>query len=233
MDHKQAVETMAIEKYLLDEFREKELEEFEDHLFSCYECAREVKLGVALMEHGKEIFVEEPKSLAERVPVVRAAAVPARQTVRRDWFGWLRPAFAVPVFALVLGVAVFQNLVQIPEMHRAAMAVNTAEVLPPPLYLASGGARGEGHTVIAKPEQQFVVTIDIPGDANASYAAELYDAAGQSKLSLAIPAGASKEGLAIRMPGDLSAGSYVLVVKKAASSVSGEVARYAFTLQRQ
>ena len=103
MDHKEAVEAMAVEKYLLDEFREQEREEFEDHFFSCYECAREVKLGVALMEHGKEIFVQEPERMAVTKRVVRPTVVPARESAGRDWFAWLRPAFAVPVFALLLG----------------------------------------------------------------------------------------------------------------------------------
>jgi anti-sigma factor RsiW len=233
MDHKEAVEAMAVEKYLLDEFREEEREEFEDHFFSCYECAREVKLGVALMEHGKEIFVQEPEPMVERQPAVRPAAAPVRERVHRDRFAWLRPAFAVPVFALMLGVLAFQNLWQIPAMQHTLTAMNTAEVLPPPLYLASGGARGGEHSVTAKAGQQFVVTIDVPGDANAAYSGELYDAAGQNKLSLTIPESASKEGLSIKMPGDLPAGNYTLVVKKAATSETSEVARYAFALQRQ
>ena len=115
-------------------------------------------------------------------------------------------------------MVVFQNLVQIPAMQHAVIALNTAEVLPPPLYLASGGTRGESHSVTAKPGQQFIVTIDIPGDANTAFVGELYDAAGSSKLSLTIPESASKESLSLRMPGDLPGGNYTLVVKKAAAS---------------
>jgi anti-sigma factor RsiW len=232
MDHKEAVATMAVEKYLLDEFREEERDDFENHLFSCYECARDVKLGVALMEHGKEVFSEEPASAAYTEPAM--APSPPLQKPTRVWFAWLRPAFAVPALAFALGVVVFQNAVQIPEMRRSITAMNTAEVLPPALYLASGGARGgDDRTVTAKAGQIFLLTIDIPGDASADYTAELYDSAGQKKLSVAIPETAPKEGLMLSMPGSLEAGTYSLVVRKAAGADSSEVTRSTFVLQRQ
>ncbi len=60
---------MAVEKYLLDEFSPEEKDAFEEHFFSCDECAREVKLGAAFMAHAKESL--------KGVPVV--APVP-RQT---------------------------------------------------------------------------------------------------------------------------------------------------------
>lgn len=232
MDHKEAVATMAVEKYLLDEFREEERDDFENHLFSCYECARDVKLGMALMEHGKEIFSEETAPVAHTLPV-DAPSPPNRQP-RRDWFAWLRPAFVVPALAFALGVVVFQNVVQIPEMRRSITAMNTAEVIPPALYLASGGARGgEDRTVTAKAGQIFLLTVDIPGDASAAYAAELYDAAGQEKLSVPIPESAPKEGLTLSMPGSLDAGTYSLVVRKAGSADSAEVTRSTFVLRRR
>jgi len=232
MDHKEAVATMAVEKYLLDEFREQERDDFEDHLFSCYECARDVKLGVALMEHGKEIFLEEPETITEALPAY--APTPPRVKPARDWFAWLRPAFVVPALAFALGVVVFQNAVQIPAMRRSITAMNTAEVVPPALYLASGGTRGgEDRTVTAKAGQLFLLTIDIPGDPNAAYTAELYDAAGQKKLSVAIPESATKEGLMLSMPGSLDAGTYSLVVRKAGSADSAEITRSTFVLRRQ
>jgi hypothetical protein len=224
MDHQEALETLAIEKYLLDEFSPERRDEFEEHYFFCGECAQGVQAGAALLEHGKRVVQEEASRSAARRPV----SIPAE----RGWFAWLRPAFALPAMAMLLGVVVFQNLVQFPSMQRSLTAMNSPAVLPS-AYLAGGSVRGDGHVVAAKPGEIFQLTIDIPDTGNTAHIAELYDAAGRKKWSLDVPENSPKEGLSIRMPGDLPAGSYALVVKRANSSGTDELARYAFTLQRQ
>src|SRR5271170_2980431 len=100
MDHKTAERTMAVEKYLLDEFSPEEKDAFEEHFFSCDECARQVKLGAAFMAHAKESL----KGVAVSTPAV----TPVKEPNRR-WFAWLSPAFVVPAMALMLGVLAFQN----------------------------------------------------------------------------------------------------------------------------
>ena len=45
MTHQQALDTMAAERYLLDEMTEVEKHEFEDHFFDCGDCAEEVRHG--------------------------------------------------------------------------------------------------------------------------------------------------------------------------------------------
>jgi hypothetical protein len=224
MNHEKALETLAIEKYLLNEFTPEDRDDFEEHYFSCSECAQDVLAGAALLDHGKRVLQEEKSRSAVRRPV----AMPAK----RNWYSWLRPAFAFPVMAMLLGVVVFQNLVQFPSMQRSLTAMNSPAVLPS-AYLAGGSVRGDGRVVVAKPDEIFQLTIDIPDTGNTAHIAELYDAAGQKKWSLGIPESSPNDGLSIRMPGDLPAGSYALVVKRAASSGTGELARYPFTLERQ
>ena len=51
MTHEQAVSTLAAGRYLLDEMPEPERETFEEHYFSCAECAEDVRTG-ALMRDG-------------------------------------------------------------------------------------------------------------------------------------------------------------------------------------
>jgi len=227
MDHKEAVQTMAAERYLLNEFGPEEKDAFEEHIFSCDACVQDIKAGAILLEHGKEIFTQE----REQAFAGRGASIQLRP--KRDWFAWLRPAFAVPAMALLLGVVVFQNIVQFPAMRQSIEALNAPALLPTPLYLASGSARGDDHVLTAKPGQAFVLQIDIPGEGRAAYTAELYDAAGQKKWSLSIPEDSPKEGLSLKMPGDLPAGSYSLVVKPGGGAASSEVSRYTFGLQRQ
>ena len=45
MTHEQAVSTLASERYLLEEMTEPERDTFEEHYFSCVECADDVRAG--------------------------------------------------------------------------------------------------------------------------------------------------------------------------------------------
>src|SRR5277367_5146253 len=110
MDHTTAARTMAVEKYLLGEFDSEEQDAFEEHFFSCDECAQEIKAGAALMKHGKEIFARE--QTAEKPAI-------AVRPLKRERFAWLRPAFAVPALAFMLGIVAFQNLIQLPALQHS------------------------------------------------------------------------------------------------------------------
>lgn len=222
MDHKTAERMMAVEKYLLDEFTAEQKDDFEEHFFACEECAQELKLGAAFMAHAKESL--------KTVPAVAQVRSPAKAT-KRDWFKWFSPAFALPAMAFMLGLVVFQNLVQLPELHRSLEAMNAPEVLPN-ADLKSGSARGEANVVSARPGKFFQLTIDIPDTANTAHVADLLDGAGKRLWSLAIPQDASKDGLALKMPASLPAGNYVLVVRQAGAPETSEVSRYPFLLRR-
>lgn len=50
MDHRQAIETLASERYLLDEMTEAERERFEEHYFACSECADDVRAGALMRD---------------------------------------------------------------------------------------------------------------------------------------------------------------------------------------
>lgn len=223
MNHTEAKRSMAVERYLLDEFDPEEREAFEEHFFSCDECAQDVRAGEALMKHGREIVAQE-KSTEVR------AAVPVK-VPRREWFNWLRPAFAVPIFALMLGVVTFQNLVQLPALEHSLVALNSPAILPN-ADLHSGSARGGEHVVAAKAGELFQLTLDIPDNSNAAHTAELYDAGGRKLWALPIPANAPMSGLTLKMPGDLPAGNYTLAVMRQDAGGATEVSRYAFTLRR-
>jgi hypothetical protein len=220
MDHKTAERTMAVEKYLLDEFSPEERDDFEEHFFSCEECARELKLGAAFMAHAKESL--------------RTAAVDApANTEKRERFKWFSPVFALPAMAFMLGLVVFQNLVQVPELQRTLEAMNAPAVLPS-ADLKSGSSRGDGAAVVAaKAGEFFQLTIDIPDAANVPRIAELYDASGRRLWTLPIPADAPREGLALKMPGSLPSGSYSLVVRRAGAADGGGETRYSFVLRRE
>src|SRR5215475_2215663 len=102
MDHADAVRMNATERYLLNELDQTQLEQFEEHLFACQECALDVQAASMFVEHSKSI-------LAEPAPRPVPSPVPAPQP--SSWFAWLRPSIAVPAMACLLFLVLFQNLV--------------------------------------------------------------------------------------------------------------------------
>ena len=60
MTHTEALNTLAPERYLLDEMTESERNAFEEHYFSCLDCAEDIRSG-SLMREGVEAgFVSAP-----------------------------------------------------------------------------------------------------------------------------------------------------------------------------
>ena len=74
------------------------------------------------------------------VPVSKAAG----------WLAWLRPAFAVPVFALLLAVVGYQNFVTVPRLELRDGGI-LADVAPTVLELLGIEQPAEmtGHTLVA------------------------------------------------------------------------------------
>lgn len=128
MEHKTAIKTLAAERYLLGEMAEEERNEFEEHYFSCTECAEEVRHAAALAENLKAVGPEsfrEPQKSPGFLEQIAAWFAPAR---------WV-PSAAAACLAVVSG---YQQFVVIPGL-KAPSAI-TAAVLAP-------ATRGEPRTV--------------------------------------------------------------------------------------
>src|SRR5688572_14612794 len=72
MTHEQAVQTGASERYLLEEMSELERDAFENHYFSCLECAEDVRTG-GLLRAGVKAGLLEAR--AGQATVVRLKPV--------------------------------------------------------------------------------------------------------------------------------------------------------------
>ena len=138
MDHSEASRLMASEKYLLDELSPTEMEEFEEHLFGCHDCAMDVRAGSVFLEHGK--------SRVGKSHVQCKAALPAEVRPSRG-FSWWRAAFAIPAMAILLIVVGYQNLVTFPAL-KGALAENRAPKILPAAALVSSATRGAEPTAI-------------------------------------------------------------------------------------
>src|SRR5215831_3482218 len=151
MDHAEAVRIKATERYLLDELEPASREEFEEHLFDCQECALDVRAAAMFVEQSKVALEEAPP-----IPVRRDVAVPAY----RGWFAWLRPALDVPVFAVLIAIIGYQNLVEVPHLTQA---VNQPMALPyASMNISTRGTVPAEVTI--KRGQSFNLFLSIPPD---------------------------------------------------------------------
>jgi hypothetical protein len=193
MNHDEALQQRATEKYLLDELDPALRDQFEEHLFDCQECALDVRAAAMFVEQTKVVLAESPANEV-RVP----AAVP-----QRGWLSWLRPAFAAPVLAMLLVVIGYQNRL-LREAHEPQVAtwasVNIA-------------TRGTEATVV-KPRQGegFNLLVNLPPDQSyATYTLELYNPTGKLQWAGRIPAASSDDARSIYISGTgLEQGNYTL-----------------------
>ena len=137
MEHTEAVQLKAAERYVLGELTGDLRAQYEDHYFGCAECAAELKLAAMFAANARA-------ELEAEVATARLAgpAVAARKPAQGGWFAvFLRPSFAVPVFALLLLFAGYQNLIVIPHLKSAATAAAPQTLLSYSL-ITVGFARG-------------------------------------------------------------------------------------------
>lgn len=212
MNHDQAVQDMATERYLLDELSPKEKDSFEEHLFDCQECAMEVRSAMAFLSEAKAQLPEVTAPTAEGKLPAATPHLTEREPKTRLWSRWaipvLRPALGMPAFAVLLGVIAYQNFATIPSLRSAA---KEPRIVPwNSLRIETRG--GESIVVQADRRQGAVVLIVVSEQpAYASYAVDLYDlhsrklwtqtvtAAGDNNsgaetLSLLIPGGGLEQG---------------------------------------
>lgn len=224
MDHNEAVRQKATERYLLDELDPELRDQFEEHLFDCQDCALDLRAAAMLVEQSKVILAEPP------VPSV--VNEPARATARPAWFAWLRPAFAVPVFALLLAILGYQNFVTYPKLMQAANAPQVG-----PWTSVNVSTRGTETTVLkAHPGEGFGLLVNFPPeDGFASYLVDLYNPAGKLEWSSPISAAVAGEDRQIYIPGrNRLPGTYTLVVHGITSAgESKELSRHPIDFEIQ
>jgi len=210
MDHNEAVEQMATERYLLDELSPELREAFEEHLFDCKECTLDLLAGAAFVDGAKAQLPEIA------VPV---AASPSRGTVqhtakRRSWPSWWQPAFAMPAFACLLALIGYQNLKTIPTL-RSQMSE------PRLLHSTSihAGTRGAASAAVAADRRQgAVLLIELPQDSTyTSFVFDLYDPQNKRVWTHTVSAAGAGVGgngtLSLLIPGaGLQQGAYTIAI---------------------
>jgi anti-sigma-K factor RskA len=242
MDHSEAVNLMAAERYLLGELPADLRDAFEEHLFDCPECAFDIRAGVAFVDEARVQLPGLAATQAESAPqtVTNAPDRPATEPRRRKWSGWWgstfsTPAFAAPVFATLLLVIGYQNLVTYPALRTEATE---------PRLLSSvtlhADVRGARTVVTADRKQGVLLKIDLPGQEGQTvysfYTVDLYNPQGKLAWTRNITpaaAEADSETLSVALPGEgIETGGYSLVISGVnASGQRSEVERQSFDIQ--
>jgi hypothetical protein len=224
MDHEVAVRQKMTERYLLDELAPEAREQFEEHFFDCAACALDVRAGATFIEQSKVVLAERP--VENQVPQ------PLPVAEKPGWFGSWRPAFVVPVMALLLAIIGYQNLVTYPPL---AQKLNRPSVLPyAPVNVGTYGSSAP--IVQTSTGEDFLIFVRIPPEGDySSYTADLYDASGKLEWSVTIPVVSGRDQWAVQVPGaNRAAGTYTLAVRGiGAGGDSKEVGRASFELQIQ
>ncbi len=221
MDHIDAENIKAAERYMLGELSVSEVEEYERHFFDCPQCSEELRALTVFQENARAVFAGQDLIKAP-------ASVHAPQSAAGWWRGFSPLFFGLRAGALALAalmVGIFGGYYAFSERQSAS------SVSEFPLYAQ---ARSE-ETVISPlaSSKDYVVNMDRTWDGDyKSYRAVVKDSSGAEKLDLTIPPGAPGDSIHLQIgTHELSNGRYVLVMSGRNDGPETELARFPFTLQ--
>jgi hypothetical protein len=211
MDHNEAAATGATERYMLGEMGEAERSAFEEHFFSCAECAEDVR-AAGILRRG---IREAGSHYARRRPV----EIP----VAGSWRNWFTPPVGAAAAAVAVGMTGFASyrVLLSPPASPEVRAFS-----PVTLHAVT---RGEGPGISLRRGEPYVFLLDVnqakPGE---SLYYELVAASGSPAASgTAVVPPNSQLALAIR-PNELKqTGDWALVLRNLQGS---ELARYPFRI---
>ena len=150
MDHTEALRLQAAEKYVLKELSPALMEEYEVHFFDCAQCAVDIKAATAFAQAARDAFRGD----------LKLASPSDSEPFFDRLFGWLRPAFTVPLLAGLLLFIGYQNAVTIPTAWRAAEIGATERFRASFLSRGSVPNGGSGDTIQIHEGQPFSLAFD-------------------------------------------------------------------------
>ena len=213
MNHDEAIRLMGAEQYLLNELSPELREQFEEHFFECAQCANDVRAGALFLEQSKAIFAGEVAAPRQEIPATASA--------QPGWFGWLRPAFAVPAMALLLAIIAYQNWLVRPNPQVLQAA-----------YVNIGSRGGSVPAISANKGQGFLLRVNVPQQTYSSYFTDIYTPDGRLLWSVSLPVATGNDSYFVEVPGgSYNDGVYSVAIRGVASDgTSTELGRGSFEL---
>jgi hypothetical protein len=222
MDHQQATQLMAVEKYLLQELAPEVRDQFEEHFFDCQECATDLGATVAFMEAAKREFRLNP------VPKLAVASK------GRSGLALLRPVIAWSALAASLLVIAYQNVIVYPHFNSEVAELKAPEILPSLSLVNANSRGGQVAEVTVGASRPFLLLLDIPTqDRFSSYTCLLYSSSGSLSWRLDVSAQLAKDTVSVRVPSaGRPPGEYTLAVQGNTDRGAVDLQRYRFTLKQ-
>ena len=227
MEHDVAIKNNAAERYLLGELNEREMEEYEEHFFSCSFCAEEVKIGSEFIDHAREVFKTDFLPEPDPAPV-------AKSTIWGRFWSSLRvpaPAFACALFVLVGSFSIYQYSV-ITDLRKPELFTSEAKMLR--------ASRGANDKEVRMPSHQPIrIAFQIPNGDFGSYIVEILNDKGVKQSSMPVTASQAKNTIQVKFrSGSLQPGNYIVVIEGVTSNngesgAQQEVIRYPFSVSAQ
>jgi hypothetical protein len=227
MEHAEAIDTGAAERYTLGQMSEAERDRYEEHFFDCPDCAEEVRSASLFLENA-EAAVRDSEA-AKRDVEERVVVLPRASRGWKSWF-WPLPLGAAAALVLLLGgPLVYLGLVKMPQLERARVEAEALQAAPWHFLSVS---RSEPRAVRVSPGQRMIgFTLTKSGTrVHPFYSCEVRDASGRVVESNVVPAPPQGGELQIVVPtGKLQPGAHVIAVA-GLESPSGRPAADSFTL---
>jgi hypothetical protein len=204
MTHQQALSTSASERYLLGEMTEPERSTFEEHYFSCTECAEDVRTLAVMQEGVREGFLSSQSRATSAVGRSNVLTMP--QPARRWYQSTAIPWALAATLALTAG---YQTLIRGPQPQgQAELQAFTPIALRP-------ASRGQD-PIIHLPANfaPIALAVDVIGAEGAEVIYDLRTAEGARVLSGRTAAPPSGSPLVLLIPARSvnPPGHYVLAV---------------------
>lgn len=230
MDHQQATQLEAVEKYLLDELPPRQRAQFEEHFFNCQECATELRMTGEFLERVRKELARG--GLGGHAPKV----------LKRSWLELLwRPAALAPACALLLAIIAYQDGVVLPRFH-TEIAMLRHPGLASAVSLIGANSRGAGKSpsVSLSANQPVLLSLDIPAtQPYPRYECVLHAPSGAILWRVPVSSAQAQDTVSISIPaGNLRPGDYTLIVQglepqgagDASRTEATDLARYRFTV---
>ncbi|MGE3511102.1 MAG: zf-HC2 domain-containing protein [Vicinamibacterales bacterium] len=228
MTHTEAVNSLASERYLLDEMSEPERDAFEAHFFECAECAEDITASARMQEGVKAGLLQAPH-IARVATFTPAPKTPARNSSTAPGPVPAAPAWyrsAVLPWAVAATLAVVVGYQAADSGIRSATRAGAIEMVSPVLLRpASRGAAPAAP--LGRPYVALALDVDASGTPTVSY--ELRDATGSTLTSGQNPAPVAGAPLLLVIPSFTLAPNqrYSLTVRDAANPTR-TLGEYAF-----
>lgn len=210
MNHEEAVNGLATERYLLGEMQEEERSAFEQHYLDCAHCLEAVTFAGEFMDGAKPVAREmQPAETSDR----------ARGRERRIFLSGLLAAVRspAPAFALVLllflgGLSTYQATLIHNQKEMLAQAMAPAQEFR---FAITGQSRsGERAISLRRGARLSLVVEFMPEQELTTYRADILSASNLLKYSVPLTVNSSDDSVAVSVPaGVLEPGNYSVVIR--------------------